>query len=207
MSKYLTPFIVLATRNPNKVRELQAQFADFPIPLVGLENYPDAPDPEETGDSFEENAGIKARSVALHTRQWSLADDSGICIDALDGAPGIFSARWAGVASGQSEWIAKTLDLLQDVPDERRTAQYVCSLALCRPDGVVVATESARWQGRIAREPRGGFGFGYDPIFLPDDHLRTAAEMSEKEKDDESHRYRAANLMYVRLREHLYRKD
>jgi XTP/dITP diphosphohydrolase len=123
------PLLVLATRNTHKVTEMRDLLGDLPVRLVGAGDFPEAPEPEETGETFAENACIKASEVAKATGQYAIADDSGICIDALDGRPGVYSARWAGPGSGAKEWIAKTLEELDGVPDERRTARYVCELS------------------------------------------------------------------------------
>lgn len=181
--------LVLATRNAHKVEEMQSLLAELPVTLVGAGDFPNAPEPEETGSTFAENARIKASAVALATGQYAIADDSGICIDALGGRPGVYSARWAGPGSGASEWIAKTFAELDGVPDEQRTARYVAALAVAAPDGTIVAESEGTFEGRVGHEPRGTNGFGYDPIFLPAPELdRTAAEMSPEEKHARSHR-------------------
>lgn len=183
------PLLVLATRNAHKVAEMQTLLADVPVTLVGAADFPNAPEPEETGTTFAANARIKAVAVAQATGQYALADDSGICVDALGGRPGVFSARWAGAGSGANEWIAKTLAELAGVPDEKRTARYVAALVVAAPDGSVVAESEGGVEGRIAFAPRGAEGFGYDPIFLPAPLFdRTAAEMSPNEKHERSHR-------------------
>ena len=147
------PVLVLATRNPHKVGEMRDLLGDMPVMLVGMDAYPDAPEPDETGATFGENARIKARETALATGQMALADDSGICVDALGGRPGIYSARWAGPGSGAPEWIAKTLDELHSVPDEKRTARYVCALAVADARGNIVAEAEATFEGRITDIP------------------------------------------------------
>lgn len=197
--------LVLATRNAYKVAEMHELLADLPVELVGMEAYPDAPEPQETGATFAENARIKAQATAHATGQWSLADDSGICIDALNGRPGIFSARWAGEGSGAPEWIAKTLTELAGVPDNKRTAQYVCVLALAAPNGRVAAESEGSFEGRIADAPCGNGGFGYDPLFLLlDGTERTAAEITPEEKHGFSHRGKAVRALLPALR-HLVR--
>ncbi len=181
--------LVLATRNAHKVAEMQTLLAGVPVTLIGAADFPNAPEPEETGTTFAENARIKAVAVALATGQYALADDSGICIDALGGRPGVYSARWAGAGSGANEWIAKTLAELDGVPDEKRTARYVVVLVVAAPDGSIVAESEGAFEGRIALAPRGTGGFGYDPVFLPAPQFdRTAAEMSPGEKHERSHR-------------------
>lgn len=196
------PLLVLATRNTHKVTEMRDLLGDLPVRLVGAGEFPDAPEPEETGETFAENACIKASEVAKATGQYAIADDSGICIDALDGRPGVYSARWAGPGSGAKEWIAKTLEELDGVPDERRTARYVCALALAAPDGSIVAESEGTFEGAIAHSQRGAGGFGYDPIFqLADGSGRTAAELSREAKDALSHRGSAVRALLPRLRE------
>ena len=184
---------------------MRALLAGLDVDLVGLDAFPDAPEPDETGETFAENARIKAVAAARATGHPALADDSGICIDALGGRPGVFSARWAGAGSGAREWIAKTLAELAGVPDERRTARYVCALVLAAPDGTILAETEDTFEGRITHAPRGARGFGYDPIFLvaDDPHGRTAAELIEDEKNALSHRGKAVRAILPLLRRHL----
>ena len=190
--------VVLATRNAHKVEEMQELLEGAGIALLPLPA--DAPDPEETGATFLDNARIKALSAAQFTGLPALADDSGICIDALGGRPGVFSARWAGVGSGAAQWIAKTLEELKSIPDERRSARYVCALTLMQPDGTITAEAEGTFEGRIAWEQRGSNGFGYDPLFLVGpDYSRTVGEISAQEKHTLSHRGAAVR----RLREDL----
>jgi XTP/dITP diphosphohydrolase len=190
------PVLVLATRNANKVAEMRDLLGDLPVELVSASAFPGVPEPEETGETFAENARLKASAVAKATGHCALADDSGICVDALGGRPGVRSARWAGPGSGAAEWIAKTLAEMEGVPDERRTARYVCVLALAVPDGRIVAEAEGTFEGRIARAPRGSGGFGYDPIFLLNDATdRTAAELTPEEKQALSHRGNAARAL------------
>ncbi len=195
------PVLVLATRNAHKVGEMRDLLGDLPMTLVGMDAYPDAPEPDETGATFAENARIKARETALATGETALADDSGICVDALGGRPGIYSARWAGPGSGAPEWIAKTLDELSGVPDEKRTAHYVCALAVADASGEIIAEAEATFEGRIAHSPHGKGGFGYDPIFLVGDSTnRTAAELTPEEKHQMGHRGKAVRALLPELR-------
>lgn len=177
----------------------------LPVTLVGMDAYPNAPEPEETGATFAENAAIKASSSAKSTGQWSLADDSGIAVDFLGGRPGIYSARWAGPGSGAPEWIAKTLTELENVSAPERTARYICALALADPSGVIVAASEGTFEGRITDTPRGAGGFGYDPIFLVegDSQRRTAAEMPPEEKHVLSHRGKAVRALLPELQKQL----
>ena len=192
--------LVLATHNRHKVEEMRALLAELPINVVGLDAYPGAPEPEETGETFVENARIKAVSAALATGHYALADDSGICIDALGGRPGVYSARWAGPGSGAPEWIAKTLQEMAAVPDADRTARYVCVVALAAPDGSLLGEAEGAFEGHIAHAPRGHGGFGYDPLFLLPDEDRTAAELTPEEKHARSHRGQAMRAALPLLR-------
>ncbi|GAB4465522.1 MAG: RdgB/HAM1 family non-canonical purine NTP pyrophosphatase [Armatimonadaceae bacterium] len=195
--------LVLATRNRHKVEEMQAMLADLPLELRGTDAFPDAPEPEETGTTFAENARIKASAVAAATGHYAVADDSGICIDALGGGPGVYSARWAGPGSGTPEWIAKTLTEMAEVPEPERTARYVCVLAVADPTGKIIAETEGTFEGAIARAPRGNGGFGYDPIFLlADGTNRTAAELSPEEKNQLSHRGKAVERLKEWLKNH-----
>lgn len=189
--------IILATRNAHKVEEMQQLLPD----LVLLPLPDDAPDPEETGATFLENARIKALSAAQHTGLPALADDSGICIDALDGAPGVHSARWVS----EENWIPTVLEKLKEKQGSERSARYVCVLSLMNPDGSIVAEAEGAFEGRIAEGPRGTNGFGYDPIFLvPPDYTQTVGEISTEEKHSRSHRGVAARALKEALRESLH---
>ena len=192
--------LVLATRNPHKVDEMRVLLAPLAIDIVGLDAFAGVPEPEETGQTFAENARIKAVSAARATGHFALADDSGICIDALGGRPGVHSARWARPGSGAKEWIAKTLREMEGVPDDDRTARYVCVLALAAPDGTVLGEAEGTFEGCIAPAPRGTGGFGYDPIFLLPDGSRTAAELTPDEKNTLSHRGNAVRAALPLLR-------
>ena len=181
--------LVLATRNPGKLRELD-RILGAQIRLAGLEDFPGAPDVPETGATFEENALLKARATAAHTGLAAVADDSGLCVDALNGMPGVLSARWAGGHGDDKANLDLVLAQIADVPDARRGARFVCAAALVLPDRrewVVTGTV----EGRLIRVPRGSGGFGYDPIFLPDGFDLTTAEMTPEAKDAISHRGRA----------------
>ena len=179
--------LVIATKNQGKLREVRAVLAGLPYEVVSLEAYPDAPDVEETGCTFEENAVLKAVECARYTGELTLADDSGLVVDALDGAPGVLSSRFAPT---DSERNAKLLDLIKDVPDDRRTARFVCAIAISDPDGDVRSCDG-RVEGTIAHAPRGTNGFGYDPVFYLPDLGRMMAELSPDEKNAISHRGRA----------------
>ncbi len=184
--------VVLASRNEAKLREL-ARILGGEVRLRGLDEFPGAPDVAETGATFEENALLKARAIAAYCGLPAVADDSGLCVDALNGMPGVLSARWAGRHGDDEANLELVLAQVADVPDERLGARFVCAAAL-----VVPAEGQAREQvvtgaveGRLIRVRRGTGGFGYDPIFLPDGFAETTAEMTPEDKDAISHRGRA----------------
>ncbi|WP_285040544.1 non-canonical purine NTP pyrophosphatase [Plantibacter sp. LMC-P-059a] len=183
--------IVLATHNQHKVEEFQ-RLVSRDVPGITVLGY-DGPEPVEDGTSFSENALIKARVAAAHTGSIALADDSGIGVDILGGAPGIFSARWAGSQHDSSANLALLLDQLRDVHEEHRSAWFACHLALVVPPGIP-GTEPfehvavGTWHGALATEPTGTNGFGYDPAFIPSGDHRTAAQLSPAEKNESSHR-------------------
>jgi XTP/dITP diphosphohydrolase len=180
--------LVLATRNPAKLREL-ARILGEQVPLAGLDAFGGAPDVPETGATFEANALLKARAIAQYTGLPAVADDSGLCVDALNGMPGVLSARWAGGHGDDKANLDLVLAQLADVPDPRRGARFVCAAALVDGAREVVVTGTVA--GRLIRERRGSGGFGYDPIFLPDGFEETTAEMTPEAKDAISHRGRA----------------
>ncbi len=186
------PRLVLATANPHKLIELTRILAadHVDVDLAGLSQFPGAPDVAETGATFADNALLKARAVAAFTGLPSVADDSGLCCDALNGMPGVLSARWSGRHGADAENLRLLLAQLSEVPDERRGAHFSCVAALVLPSGKETLSEGTL-VGRLIREPRGAGGFGYDPIFVPDGEDRTTAEMSAAEKDAISHRGRA----------------
>lgn len=160
------------------------------IELVGLDAFPDAPEVEETGKTFEENAILKAKAISRYAKTWALADDSGLEVDALKGAPGVLSARYAGPDANDQKIVEKLLRELNGVPPEKRTARFRAVIALATPCGDT-RTFSGKVEGRIGTEPKGKMGFGYDPVFYPEGHQRTFAQMSPEEKDSMSHRARA----------------
>jgi XTP/dITP diphosphohydrolase len=188
--------LVLATRNPAKLREL-ARILGSSIALAGLAEFPGAPDVPETGATFEENALLKARAIARYTGRPAVADDSGLCVDALSGMPGVLSARWAGAHGDDRANLELVLAQVADVPDSRLGAQFVCAAAFVLPPGGPAGAAPGDWvvtgqvAGRLTRIPRGSGGFGYDPIFLPDGSELTTAEMTPEAKDAISHRGRA----------------
>jgi XTP/dITP diphosphohydrolase len=195
--------LLLASRNTGKLAELARIVAAAELTnlqVVGLADVPEYPDAPETGATFAENALAKARDAVAATGLAAVADDSGIAVDALNGMPGVLSARWSGGHGQDERNLALLLAQLGDVPDERRGAQFVCAAALVTPDGAEIVVHG-EWAGRIIREPRGTGGFGYDPIFVPDGEERTSAELTPDEKDAASHRGKAFRALLPRLRE------
>jgi XTP/dITP diphosphohydrolase len=184
--------LLLATRNAGKLAELQ-RLLETAVPgvqVIGLrevEEYPEAP---ETGATFAENALLKAREAVRYTGLPAVADDSGLTVDALNGMPGVLSARWSGRHGDDDANTALLLGQIADVPDERRGAAFVCAAALVTPDGTERVLER-QWRGSVVRERRGTNGFGYDPVFVPEGLEVTSAELAPEEKDARSHRGQA----------------
>jgi XTP/dITP diphosphohydrolase len=184
--------LVLATANQHKLAELTRILAagHVDVALASLAEFPGAPDVAETGATFAENALLKARAIAQFTGLPAVADDSGLCADALNGMPGVLSARWSGTHGDDEANLRLLLAQLADVPEERRGAQFVCAAALVLPGGREHVSEGIV-RGRLIREPRGLNGFGYDPIFVPESAAITTAEMDSADKDRISHRGKA----------------
>ncbi len=191
--------IILATRNKKKVEEIIRITSDLPVTILSLDDYPNCPEVEEDKDTFEGNAVKKALEIADCTGKIALADDSGLEVEALGGAPGVYSARYAGEDGNALKNCEKLLIELRTVPDEKRGAQFVCCMALAFPDGEV-KTFIGHARGKIGREPQGKKGFGYDPVFFPDGYDKTFAEMSADEKDRLSHRGKALKKLFDFLR-------
>lgn len=183
--------LLLATTNEHKLNEFRVIFRDLPFTLLSLRDVQIDMDVEETGTTFAENALIKALAYAQAANTLALADDSGLEIDALDGAPGVYSARFAGRETSYAERFRLLLARLQDIPVSRRTARFRCAIALAEPSGYTRVVEGTI-EGVIAESPRGENGFGYDPIFLVPEAGMTTAEMAPEEKNRISHRGRAA---------------
>ncbi|SNR58488.1 RdgB/HAM1 family non-canonical purine NTP pyrophosphatase [Blastococcus mobilis] len=184
--------LLLATRNAGKLAELR-RLLETAVPgvqVVGLRDVPDYPEAPETGATFAENALLKAREAVRYTGLPAVADDSGLTVDALNGMPGVLSARWSGRHGDDEANTALLLGQVADVPDERRGAAFVCAAALVTPDGAERVIER-QWRGRLVREKRGTNGFGYDPVFVPEGLQVTSAELSPEEKDARSHRGQA----------------
>ena len=198
----MTARLVLATRNEGKVGELRRilEAAGVDIELVGSEEFPDLPEVAETGRTFADNALLKATEVCAATGLPAVADDSGLCVDELNGMPGIYSARWSGRHGDDRANLELLLGQLRDVPPQRRAAHFACAAAVALPDGRTAVVEG-RLDGRVIDAPRGSGGFGYDPIFLPDGETRTTAEQTPEEKDAISHRGRAMQALVPVLRD------
>ncbi|MEV7424081.1 MULTISPECIES: RdgB/HAM1 family non-canonical purine NTP pyrophosphatase [unclassified Streptomyces] len=184
--------LILATRNAGKLIELKAILADAGLPhdLVGADAYPEIPDVKETGVTFAENALLKAHALATATGLPAVADDSGLCVDVLGGAPGIFSARWSGVHGDDRANLDLLLAQLADIAPPHRAAHFACAAALALPDGTHRVVEG-RLEGTLRTTPAGTGGFGYDPILQPAGETRTCAELSAAEKNAISHRGKA----------------
>ena len=195
--------LIIATKNAGKAKEFQQFFAQLHIRVKSLLDFDDLPDVEETGTTFAENARIKAETIAELLDMPVLADDSGLEIDALQGRPGIYSARYAGEDKDDEANIRKVLEEMQSVPMEKRTARFVCVLALAEKGKETVITEGY-CEGKIALHPAGENGFGYDPIFIPEGYTNTLAELDPSVKQEISHRRHAMDQLQALLQQ---RKD
>lgn len=195
--------LIIATKNAGKAKEFQQFFAQLHIRVKSLLDFDDLPDVEETGTTFAENARIKAETIAELLNMPVLADDSGLEIDALQGRPGIYSARYAGEDKDDEANIRKVLEEMQSVPMENRTARFVCVLALAEKGKETVITEGY-CEGKIALHPAGENGFGYDPIFIPEGYTNTLAELNPSVKQEISHRRHAMDQLQALLQQ---RKD
>ena len=192
------PVIVLATTNPGKLREVAAVLNVAGTRMLSLADFPAYPEPVEDGTTFAANAALKACYYSRMTGHWALADDSGLVVDALDGAPGILSARYAGPASDDQANNAKLVHALAGIPDDRRSARFRCAVALA--DGpTILATAEGVIEGRIIDHPRGRNGFGYDPHFLVPELDLTTAELSPEDKNRRSHRGQALRLILPKI--------
>ncbi|GAA3303370.1 RdgB/HAM1 family non-canonical purine NTP pyrophosphatase [Streptomyces cinereospinus] len=196
--------LILATRNAGKITELKAILADAGLPhdLVGADAYPDIPDVRETGVTFAENALLKAHALARATGLPAVADDSGLCVDVLGGAPGIFSARWSGRHGDDRANLDLLLAQLSDIAEEHRGAHFTCAAALA-PAGRHRAGGRGTAEGVLRHEPAGTHGFGYDPVLQPEGETRTCAELTPDEKNLISHRGKAFRALVPVLREQL----
>lgn len=193
--------IVLATGNPGKVREIRRILGEFGVEIVPQTEL-GVGDADETGSSFVENALIKARHAADLTGLPAIADDSGLVVDALDGRPGVYSARYAGVRASDDDNIEKLLRELRGVPDDKRTAAFHCCAVYVSADDSTSLVAEGCWQGRILGERRGSGGFGYDPVFFDPECGRSAAELGPELKNARSHRGKALAALAEMLRQH-----
>lgn len=193
-------FIVLATRNRKKRQEIVEILGDLPLELGDLADRPDVPEVEETGTTFEENARLKAVQVAKATNSWTLGEDSGLCVPALKGRPGVYSARYAGEPSNDEANNQKLIAELAPLADDKREAFYVCTAALSDPNGEVQVVVRGECHGVILKERRGTGGFGYDPLFLIPEFHQTFGELSPRVKHALSHRARALEKLKAELK-------
>ena len=194
--------VVIATRNRGKIRELQALLEDLGVELVSVAEMEGVPEVVEDGATFLENARKKAVEVARATGLPAIADDSGLEVDALQGRPGIYSARYAGQGASDRDNYMKLLKELEGVPEEKRTARFRCVMVAALPDGTFIWTDGT-CEGLIAEEPKGSQGFGYDPVFYLPDRGRTMAEISKEEKNAISHRGKAMRRLKEKLKDFL----
>ncbi|HWR58376.1 MAG TPA: XTP/dITP diphosphatase [Thermodesulfovibrionales bacterium] len=197
----MTMELVVATRNKKKVEEIRRILEGLPVTLRSIDDFPGCPEVEEDADTFEGNAIKKARAVASYTGKPAIADDSGLEVNALNGAPGVFSARYAGPDADDERNREKLLFEMVEIEEGSRGARFVCSVALAFPEGQVETFEG-HVEGRIGTGQRGSCGFGYDPVFYPTDHERTFAEMSAEEKDALSHRGKALKKLREYFSDH-----
>jgi XTP/dITP diphosphohydrolase len=199
--------LLVATNNAGKVRELASALSGLPLRLRLLNEFADVPEAEETGETFAENAALKARHYSAHTRLLTLSDDSGLVVDALGGVPGVYSARYAGKSATYAQRIQKLLEEIEAAGDRERSARFVCVIAVAEPSTGELLTFEGRCEGRISREPRGAGGFGYDPVFIPEGHTQTFGELPEDIKRTISHRALAVEAASRYLRERFEAHD
>ncbi len=196
------PEVVIATRNPGKFREIKAILSSLPLKFLSLEDFPDIPEVVEDGATFAENAGKKARTIADFTGRLTIADDSGLVVDALQGRPGVFSSRYAGEKATDRKRCQKLLEEMASIPEGKRQARFVCAMAVALPGGRMEVVEG-ECRGWITSAPRGKRGFGYDPVFFVPEFGKTMAELAPEEKNRISHRGRALEKLKILLPEFL----
>jgi len=194
--------ILLATRNPGKVKEIKAILGNYGVDVVSLADFPDVPEVVEDGATFFDNAFKKAKEVSEATNMMVLSDDSGLEVDALGGRPGVFSARYSGKAGDDAANNEKLLKELEGIPEEKRTARFRCVMVLYHPSGKWISAEGS-CEGRIAFKPSGTGGFGYDPVFYLDQYGKTMAELPPEEKNKISHRAKALQALKGKIKEFL----
>ncbi|MEK7725321.1 MAG: RdgB/HAM1 family non-canonical purine NTP pyrophosphatase [Acidobacteriota bacterium] len=183
--------LFIATKNAGKIREIEKLLEDLPITLRNAGEFDEIIEPDETGETFAENAILKAKYYAEKTEMWSLADDSGLEVESLEWQPGVFSARYGGAEATNEEKIARLLNELKQTDDKNRQARFVCSMAIADNSGEVQFLTHGICEGKIASHPKGNNGFGYDPIFVPEGFFETFGELSGEIKQQISHRSRA----------------
>ena len=198
----MKPELLIATRNPGKVREVESLLGAYPLRLLNLAEFPATRDVEETGTTFAENAAIKARAYAAQTGCWTLADDSGLEVDALGGAPGVYSARYGGTGLSDAARIERLLEALSNTSDTERRARFISVIAIADTKGNIAELFTGSCEGRIAHEPRGSGGFGYDPVFVPEGYEKSFGELPSEIKQSISHRARALKAALPFLLEH-----
>ncbi len=192
--------IIFATGNEEKMREIRMIMADLGMEIMSMKEAGISTDAEENGKTFEENALIKAKAVAEHCQEIVLADDSGLEIDALNKEPGVYSARYMGEDTSYHVKNHNLIERLEGIPEEKRTARFVCAIAAVLPDGRILQTKAAM-EGRIGYEERGENGFGYDPIFMLPEYGKSTAEIAPELKNQLSHRGKALQMMKEKLKE------
>jgi XTP/dITP diphosphohydrolase len=190
--------VVLATTNRKKIAEITRICSDLRMRILTLDAFPDVPEVEEKGRTFRSNALKKAREISKRTGYPAIADDSGLAVDALDGQPGVYSARYAGIDADDRQNVKKLLRSMKNIPNKKRGARFVCCIAFALPNGRY-RTFTGFVSGMIGRSRKGSGGFGYDPIFYPEGEKKTFAEMTDYEKDSLSHRGRALGKLHVYL--------
>ena len=198
------PTVVLGTQNRKKRQELLEILGGDGIELLDLTQFPDAPEVIEDGDTFEANARKKAMELARHLKQWVIGEDSGLVVPALNGRPGVYSARYAGTHGDDAANNRRLLAELAPLPDDRRAAYYVCTAALADPNGDIRAVVDGRCHGVILREPRGDGGFGYDPLFCIVEYHQTFGELSARVKHALSHRAKAMEKLKPLMRQLIF---
>ncbi len=183
--------LLIGTGNPGKIVEVKSMLEGLPFELTSLAEFRSLSTVNETGQTFAENAALKAQGYALQTSLWTISDDSGLEVDALDGAPGILSARFAGEEASDAQRVSLLLSKLSLIPEKRRTARFVCATAVSDADGKLIFSATGICDGRLSFHPRGSGGFGYDPVFVPEGYNLTLAELDLEVKNEISHRGRA----------------
>lgn len=190
--------LLIATGNQGKVKEIAEFLKDLPVQIYSLKDFPETFEPEETGVTFAENAELKARSYALQTEIWALADDSGLEVEALDNAPGVYSARYGGKELSDQARIEKLLAEIGD--SENRRARFVCAMTIADEKGEIKFTTEGVCEGQIALNAKGSGGFGYDPVFIPENYSETFGELPNETKQQISHRKRAIDKIIGQIR-------